>query len=102
MGRSNPDTGGIDRVIHEPARLMIATILRYVEEAEFNFLLNETNLTNGNLVSHLRKMEDTGYVSVTKSFKGRKPCTTYRMTRMGVKKYDEYKELLRKIMRKKR
>ena len=92
----------IDRVIHEPARLMIATLLRYVEDAEFTFLQHETQLTHGNLVSHLKRMEDEAYLSVTKSFKGRKPCTTYRLTRKGVQKYDEYRKHLLTLMKRSR
>jgi len=88
----------LDPVIHEPARLTIITILRYVEAAEFPFLLRETGLTNGNLVSHMRRMEMAGYVSVTKTFKGRRPCTTYRLTPLGVKRYDEYRAAVRSLV----
>lgn len=90
----------IDRIIHEPARLKITTILRYIEEVDFKFLIQETNLTNGNLVSHLKKLEDTGYISIKKFFKGRRPCTMYRLTKLGIKQYDKYKKQLKQLTKK--
>ena len=59
----------LDRLIHEPARLLIVTILSTVESADFLFLQRETELTKGNLSAHLRKLEDAGYVKIQKTFK---------------------------------
>ena len=58
----------LDRVIHEPTRLMIMTQLYVVESADFLFLLNQLQMTPGNLSSHLSKLEDAGYVSIVKEF----------------------------------
>ena len=71
-----PDEGGgdlqligeIDRIIHEPARLLILSFLYVVEAADFIFLMRETGLTKGNLSSHLNKLEGAGYIDVVKEF----------------------------------
>ena len=65
----------LDRLIHEPARLLIVTILSSVESADFLFLQRETGLTKGNLSAHLSKLEDAGYVKIQKTFKGKLPLT---------------------------
>jgi len=73
----------IDRIIHEPVRLRALTLLSGVESAEFSFLLRVLDLTNGNLSVHMRKLEEAGYVSVTKEFVGRTPRTSYAITPVG-------------------
>ena len=65
----------VDRLIHEPARLMIITILSTVESADFLFLERETGLTKGNLSSHLSKLESAGYVEIEKTYRGKIPLT---------------------------
>lgn len=61
----------IDRMIHEPARLAIVSVLSACESADFKALLHLTGLSKGNLSAQLSKLEDAGYVTITKSFKGR-------------------------------
>jgi DNA-binding transcriptional ArsR family regulator len=73
----------IDRVIHEPVRLRALTLLSGVASAEFSFLLRVLDLTNGNLSVHMRKLEEAGYVSVSKEFVGRTPRTSYAITAEG-------------------
>ena len=73
----------IDRIVHEPVRLRALTLLSGVQAAEFSFLLKVLGLTNGNLSVHMRKLEEAGYVSVTKEFVGRTPRTTYEITEEG-------------------
>ena len=73
----------IDQVLHSPARLMIAIHLYVVDAADAVFLQNMTDLTWGNLSSHLRKLEEAGYVAIEKSFKGRKPRTAIALTDKG-------------------
>ena len=73
----------VDRIIHEPARLRILTILSGVESASYNFLKTALGLTNGNLGSHLERLERAGYVEVRKSFLGRMPHTDYLLTAGG-------------------
>lgn len=73
----------VDRVVHEPARLRILTILSGADVADFQFLLNVLGLTKGNLSSHMEKLEAAGYVTVEKSFIGKTPHTDYRLTDEG-------------------
>jgi DNA-binding transcriptional ArsR family regulator len=65
----------LDRLVHEPARLMILAHLHVVESADFLFIMRQTGLTYGNLSSHLSKLEAAGYITVTKDFLHRKPHT---------------------------
>lgn len=83
-----------DRLIHEPARLTILTNLYLVEKADATWLLQQTGLTWGNLSSHLTKLEDAGYVKVSKSFKGRKPQTTLALTSDGSAALLAYRETM--------
>lgn len=80
----------LDRLIHEPARLRILTILAGVEAADFNFLLNTLGLTKGNLSSHMDRLEKAGYVKVEKSFNGRVPHTEFQITAQGKEALEEY------------
>ncbi len=96
----NPDLrslGDLDRLLHEPARLLIASILYSVEEADFLYLLNNTNLTRGNLSTHLSKLEEAGYVQIEKTFKGKLPRTICRLAPAGRAAFDEYRKKLKHI-----
>jgi DNA-binding MarR family transcriptional regulator len=73
----------LDRLIHEPGRLAILTVLSSVRDADFVFLQRATGLTKGNLSSHLAKLEDAGLVEVEKRFVGRKPNTKLALTAEG-------------------
>ena len=88
----------LDRLIHEPARLLIVTILSSVESADFLFLQRETELTKGNLSAHLRKLEDAGYVKIQKTFKGKLPLTVCKLTAAGTKAVTEYRQQLQDFM----
>ncbi len=74
---------GIDRVIHEPARLSILAVLRAFETTDFVFLLKQTELSRGNLSSHLSKLESAGYVDIAKEFVEKVPRTLVRLTDTG-------------------
>ena len=74
---------GVDRLIHEPARLSIMTSLFVVDSANATYLLQQTGLTWGNLGSHLAKLEEAGYLSMTKGFRGKQPQTTIALTPLG-------------------
>ena len=84
----------VDRIIHEPARLIIVAILYAVESADFLYLLRETGLTKGNLSSHLARLEDVGYVDIEKTFHGKVPRTVCRLTDSGRAAFDGYRERL--------
>jgi DNA-binding transcriptional ArsR family regulator len=94
-GNGIKDLSSLDRVIHEPARLMIMTILFAVEEADFVYLQRECGLTQGNLSSHLSKLEEAGYLTITKTFKGKYPLTICKLTRKGREAFHSYSAKLR-------
>src|SRR5512132_4313132 len=85
----------LDRIIHEPARLLIVTILSSVASADFLFLQRETGLTKGNLSAHLSKLEEAGYVKIEKTFKGKLPLTVCKLTASGQKALTQYRQQLR-------
>jgi len=80
----------LDAHIHQPTRLRILMLLSGVDGADFAFVLNTLGLTKGNLSSHMSRLEEAGYVEVTKSFDGRIPNTAYSLTRKGRSSLDEY------------
>ena len=86
--------GELDRVIHEPARLMILMVLYTVAQADSVFLLNATELTWGNLSSHVTKLEQAGYVEVEKSFVDKKPRTVVQLTESGRQAVDVYRKTM--------
>lgn len=73
----------LDRLIHEPGRLAILTVLSSVKAADFVFLQRTTGLTKGNLSSHLTKLEDAGLVNIEKRFVRKKPNTNVALTPEG-------------------
>jgi len=87
-----------DRVIHEPARLIIVAILYTVESADFLYLLRETGLTKGNLSSHLARLEETGYVRIEKSFRGKVPQTVCSLTENGRDAFRDYRAHLKRAV----
>jgi DNA-binding transcriptional ArsR family regulator len=89
---------GLDRTIHEPARLMIVSLLYLQKEADFLWLLEQTELTKGNLSAHLAKLEEAGYIEVDKRFRGKIPQTILRLTKSGRGGLDEYRRTLKKAM----
>ena len=98
MAGSFRDLANLDRVIHEPSRLMILALLHPLEEADFLFLLRETGLTRGNLSAHMSKLEEAGYVKVEKGFRGKIPQTTYSLTEEGRGAYRRYREQMRRAV----
>jgi DNA-binding MarR family transcriptional regulator len=80
----------IDRLVHEPARLALMSLLYVVKSADFIFLMNQTGLTWGNLSAHITKLEEAGYIEVEKAFKGKRPNTTLRMTDKGRRAFQQY------------
>ena len=84
------DIGGIDDVIHGRLRLGIMAYLASAEVADFNELKALLQATQGNLSVHLRKLEDAGYVTIEKSFIGRKPLTRIRVTPQGRTAFKDY------------
>jgi len=88
----------LDRLIHEPARLMIAATLYLVKEADFLYLQDQTRLTKGNLSSHLAKLEEAGYVEIEKAYRGKIPMTVCHLTRKGRASFKAYEAALREAL----
>lgn len=88
----------LDRLIHEPARLLIVTILSTVASADFLFLQRETALTKGNLSAHLSRLEEAGYVKIEKTFKGKLPLTVCILAPAGKKALTQYRQQLQDFM----
>ena len=88
----------VDRLIHEPARLLIVTILSAVETADFLYLQRETGLTKGNLSSHLSKLEAADYVEIDKTYRGKIPLTVCRLSEAGQKAFSNYRDQLKYIV----
>jgi DNA-binding transcriptional ArsR family regulator len=85
----------LDRVIHEPGRLMIVSLLWPVKECDFLCLLNATEMNKGNLSSHLSRLEEAGYVEIEKTYRGKVPLTLLRLTRAGRVAFDKYRKGLK-------
>ncbi len=90
----------LDDVIHSRIRLAIMALLITVEEAEFIYLREKVNATDGNLSVHLKKLEDAEYIVVKKEFIERKPRTMYSLSKKGKKAFEAYLEHLEKLVKK--
>jgi DNA-binding MarR family transcriptional regulator len=85
----------LDQIIHVPARLRLVTQLYVVESADATLLVNTTGLTWGNLATHLRKLEESGYVIINKGYQGRKPHTVIALSTKGRQAFDTYRATMR-------
>lgn len=90
--------GRLDNVVHQRVRLGILTILSEAEQADFAFLRDALELTDGNLSSNLQVLEQAGYVNVEKTYEGRRPRTRIRATRAGRKALKEEIAVLEAIV----
>ena len=88
----------LDRVIHEKGRLAIMSLLAAVPELSFTELRDALSMTDGNITAHTRTLQQSGFVAVTKSFKGGRPLTTFALTDSGRKAFGEYIVLLAQIV----
>ena len=91
----------IDPVIHERVRLAIVSALAVAPEMSFNELKATLELSDGNLSAHATSLQRAGYIEIAKTFKGRRPHTTLRLTALGQRAFRSYVEMLRKIIDKK-
>jgi DNA-binding transcriptional ArsR family regulator len=89
----------LDDIIHSRIRLAIMAVLIAVDEAEFNFLKEKVQATDGNLSVHLKKLEEAKYIAVEKKFVDRKPQTRYSLSEEGRKAFEVYVERLEKLIR---
>ena len=88
----------LDKLVHEPARLAVMSLLYVVESADFTFVMNQTGLTWGNISTHLTKLQEAGYIEVEKSFKGKRPKTSLRLSPKGRKVFQEYVHKMKKVL----
>ena len=87
----------LDRLIHEPGRLAILTVLSSVRDADFVFLQRATGLTKGNLSSHLSRLEEAGLVAIEKRFVHKKPNTNVALTAEGKRRIARHWEQLERL-----
>ena len=85
----------LDRVIHEPGRLMIIALLSAVEKADFLYLLHETGMNKGTLSSHISRLEEAGYLDVEKTYRGKVPLTVLHLTDAGRAAFEQYRRKLK-------
>ena len=88
----------LDRVIHEKGRLALMSMLAASPELSFTEMRDALNMTDGNLTTHIRTLQEAGYVSVTKSFQNNRPLTTCSLTSAGKKAFTNYINLLEAII----
>jgi len=88
----------IDRVIHEPGRLMIVALLSAVAQADFLYLQHETGMNKGTLSSHISRLEETGYVAVVKTYRGKVPQTLLSLTATGHRAFEQYRRQLKEAL----
>jgi DNA-binding transcriptional ArsR family regulator len=91
----NPMFKDLDPILHSQLRLAVMSLLISVKEAEFTFLKEQTRATAGNLSVQIQKLKDAGYIDVTKQFRDNYPQTLCRVTKKGVKAFEEYVENLK-------
>jgi DNA-binding MarR family transcriptional regulator len=88
----------LDRVIHEPGRLMLMALLSAVESSDFLYLQHETGMNKGTLSSHLSRLEVAGYVEVSKTYRGKVPQTLLRLTAAGRKAFEHYRREIKEAL----
>ena len=80
----------LDPLLHNQLRLAVISILVKVESAEFKYLIEQTGASRGNLSVQLTKLKEAGYIEVTKGYKGNYPLTTCRVSKKGLKAFEDY------------
>ena len=89
----------IDRVIHEKGRMAIMSLLAASPELSFTEMRETLSMTDGNLTSHIRTLQEAGYVSIAKTYQNNRPLTTCSLTAAGRKAFTTYIDLLDQIVR---
>ena len=89
----------LDPLLHSQLRLAIMSILISTEEADFVFIKEKSGATSGNLSVQIDKLREAGYIEVTKSFKGKMPCTTCKITPKGINAFERYVAALQNHIR---
>ena len=101
MNAPEPDFSSlteVDRLVHEPARLLVMASLYVVESADYTFLMRQAGLTWGNLSAHLSKLEEAGYIQVEKTYRGKRPYTLVRLSDTGRAVFKNYVAQMRTVL----
>jgi DNA-binding MarR family transcriptional regulator len=88
----------LNPLLHSELRLGVMSILISVESADFTYIRKQTGTTAGNLSVQIEKLKEAGYIDVTKSFKGKMPCTTCKITQQGIEAFQQYIEALQSYL----
>ncbi|MBN2440634.1 MAG: transcriptional regulator [Spirochaetales bacterium] len=91
------DLNRIDNILTSKYRLAVLALLSSGDEIDFSFFKKELDISDGNLSTHMTKLEKAGYITVKKQFKGKRPKTTYRITDIGLKQYESYLNEIAKL-----
>ena len=89
----------LDPLLHSQLRLVIMSLLIGLESAEFNFLLEKTEASKGNLSIQLKKLEKANYVKIKKSFRNNYPLTTVSVTKTGINAFENYVDAIKKYIK---
>jgi DNA-binding MarR family transcriptional regulator len=89
----------LDPVLHSQLRLAVVSILMRVLTAEFSYLIDKTGATRGNLSVQLKKLEEAGYIEITKSFRNNYPLTTSKLTQQGREAFEAYVDSLKDYLK---
>lgn len=89
----------LDPLLHSQLRLGVMSLLLSAESMEFTYLKEKTNATAGNLSIQLDKLSEAGYITIEKTYRGKKPLTRCRITRKGIKAFEEYVQALKGYIR---
>lgn len=101
MDAHDPDFSSlteVDRLIHEPARLVVMASLYVVESADYMFLMRQAGLTWGNLSAHLSKLEEAGYILIEKTYRGKRPYTLVRLSEKGRIVFKNYMQQMKSVL----
>lgn len=90
----------LDPILHSQLRLAVVSLLVSVKEAEFTYLKEQTNATAGNLSVQLQKLKEAGYIDIDKKFKDNYPQTICKITKVGIKAFDEYVKTIKQYINK--
>ncbi len=88
----------LNPLLHSELRLGVMSILISVDSADFTYIRKQTGTTAGNLSVQMEKLKEAGYIDVTKSFKGKMPCTTCKITQQGIDAFQQYIEALQSYL----
>ena len=89
----------LDPLLHSELRLAVMSLMVELEEADFVYLREATHATAGNLSVQLDKLSEAGYISVEKTFEGKKPRTLCRITPVGLQAFENYVDALKSYLK---